>query len=65
MSIECGIISCAFCQPFDKKYGYCKHEEATGKNIVLKFRAALDAGKGTIVMMECLNMELPEDKEVA
>lgn len=65
MSIECGIVSCAFCEPFDKKYGYCKHEELTGKGVVLKFRMAFDAGNGTIVMLECLNMQLPEEREVA
>lgn len=66
--IECGINSCVYCEPFDKSYGYCKHEERTSKGIVLKFRMAFDAGKGTIVMVECLNMELPggpEEREAA
>ena len=32
--------------------------------IYLKFRAAVDLpGKGTVVMMDCLQMELPQDRE--
>ncbi len=63
--IECGVVSCVFSEQKDKKYGYCKHEEVVSKGIVLKFRAAFDAGKGTIVMLECLNMQLPEEGEAA
>ena len=61
MKVECGITSCAHCQPFDKQYGYCQ----CPANIVLKFRLAADMGKGTIIMVECLNMELPEDRDAA
>lgn len=63
--IECGATLCFYNEPFDKKYGYCKHMEKTGKNVVLKFRLAFDGGNGTIVMMECLNMELPNGEEAA
>ncbi len=63
MAVECGIVSCVFNEPFDKSYGYCKYEERGGKGIVLKFRMAFDASKGTIVMVECLNMELPGGPE--
>lgn len=57
MSIECGITTCRHNVPMNQKYGECKCEE----NIILKFRIAADLGKGTIVMLECLNMELPQD----
>ena len=55
--VECGVISCHWNKQFDKKYGHCEYEQ----NVILKFRAAFDAGKGTIVMLECLNMHLPQD----
>ena len=61
--IECGILTCFYNEPFDKKYGYCKHHEQTGKNIVLKFRAAFNLSQGTIIMTECLNMDLPKEGE--
>ena len=60
MAIECGVTSCAYNQAKTGKYGLCSREERENKNIVLKFRAAFDAGRGTIVMVECLNMQLPE-----
>lgn len=56
MKVECGIVSCVYNKPFNNKYGYCEYD----KNIVLKFRLAADVGKGTIIMVECLNMTLPE-----
>jgi hypothetical protein len=61
MKVECGIVSCVYNKPFDAKYGYCEYD----KNIVLKFRLAADMGKGTIVMVECLNMVLPESQDAA
>jgi hypothetical protein len=65
MAVECGILSCCYNEPFDNKYGYCRHEEKEAKNIVLKFRAAFNLTGGTIIMMECLNMTLPEGEEAA
>ena len=62
---ECGIISCKWNEPYDNKYGYCRYTELEKRNIVLKFRLAADMGKGTIVMVECLQMELPEEKDAA
>ena len=56
-AVECGITTCRHNKPFDQKYGHCQYPE----NIILKFRIAADLGKGTIVMLECLNMELPEE----
>ncbi len=58
MKVECGITTCIYCEKFNDKYGYCE----SPKNPVLKFRIAADMGKGTIVMVECLNMVLPQDK---
>jgi hypothetical protein len=55
--IECGVTSCHWNKQFDVKYGICEYE----KNVILKFRAAFDGGNGTIVMLECLNMHLPQD----
>ena len=63
--IECGIISCKWNKPYDRKYGYCCYTELEKRNIVLKFRLAADVGKGTVVMVECLSMELPEDRDAA
>lgn len=59
MNVECGIITCRLNDKSRGKYGVCQHP--TG--IVLKWRFAADFGKGSIVCMECLNMELPEQKE--
>lgn len=56
--IECAITTCVYNKRFNSSYGYCEHP----KNIVLKFRLAGDFGKGTIVMLECLNQELPQNK---
>ena len=61
MKVECGILTCVHNEPFDGKYGYCQYD----KNIVLKFRAAFNLTGGTIIMMECLNMTLPEGEEAA
>jgi len=55
MAVECGINNCKHCEKFNESYGYCRCPD----NIVLKFRIAADFGKGTMVMVECLNMELP------
>jgi hypothetical protein len=57
MKIECGINSCVHnVVKISEKYGYCE----CPKDIVLKWRAAMDFGQGAIVMIECLNMQLPE-----
>ena len=60
MQVECACITCLHNHPFNVHYGYCESE----KNIVLKFRLAGDFGKGTIVMLECLNQELPHQEEI-
>jgi hypothetical protein len=60
MNCECAVITCKHNERFNNKYGYCR----SVKNIVLKFRMAGDFGKGTIVFLECLNQELPQDSEV-
>ena len=59
MFIECGILTCLHNEPFNKGYGYCRCD----KNPVLKFRIAADLGKGTMILMECLNMVMPEEGE--
>ena len=58
--IECGIVSCVYCEPFNGQYGYCRYQEKESKGVILKFRAAFNLEKGTIIMLECLNMALPE-----
>lgn len=55
MTIECGIVTCLHNKPFNKNYGRCECQD----NILLKWRLAADMGKGTIVMVECLNMHIP------
>jgi hypothetical protein len=57
--IECAALTCTFCEPAGGKYGKCRHP----KGIVLKWKAALDMGNHTAIYMECLNMELPQDRE--
>ena len=59
MKVECGVTSCKYNKQFNSKYGHCE----CPKNVVLKFRAYLDIGKGGICYLECLNQELPQDKE--
>lgn len=56
--VECAIITCKHNRRFNLKYGYCE----SPRNVVLKFRGSIDI-KGTIVFMECLNMELPGGNE--
>ena len=57
--VECVVSSCSFRgAPIDSKYGIC-----TLPSIKLRFRAALDMGKGTYVLVDCLQMELPQDKQ--
>jgi hypothetical protein len=58
MKIECACTSCLLNEPFNNHYGYCQSEQ----NIVLKFRAAGDFGKGTIVFLECLNQTLKQEE---
>ena len=53
--VECGIVTCRFNDPFSKNYGWCMNPD----NIVLKWRMAGDFGKGNIVFMECLQMDIP------
>ena len=50
--IECPMITCI--HNFEKQ---CQKEK-----ICLKWRFAADLGKGNIVCMECLDMELMGDK---
>ena len=59
MKVECGITTCRFNMPTEGKYGICCHN----KGIVLKWRFAADMGKGTVICVECLNMEIPEKGE--
>lgn len=60
MNVECGIQSCRFNDKKDNRYGQCQYP--TG--ITLKWRLAADLGKaGSIVYVECLQMEIPEPKE--
>lgn len=56
--VECSALTCTFCEP-KGRYGVCR----SPKGIILKFRAAIDTDKRTLVFMECLNMELPKDRE--
>ncbi len=60
VKIECGATSCIHNKRFSQFYGYCE----CPNNPVLKFRLAANLDKGTIIMMECLNLELPEGKIV-
>jgi len=57
--VECAVITCSHNNQYSTKYGYCE----CPKDIILKFRLAGDFGKGTIVMLECLNQQLPQDRE--
>jgi hypothetical protein len=59
MNVECAVTSCIHNRKFNERYGYCDSPQ----NIVLKFRLAGDFGKGTIVMLECLNQVLPQEVE--
>lgn len=52
--VECALTTCKNIGNVHGKYGYCQLPTVT-----LKFRLAGDFGKGTIVMMECLQQELP------
>jgi len=56
MKVECSIITCRFNDKQNGKYGECKHPIG----IVLKWRFAADMEKGSMVCVECLNMEIPE-----
>lgn len=51
--IECGLVTCIYNDKSRKKYGICRRNDIT-----LKFRLAGDFGKGNIVFIECLMMEL-------
>ncbi len=55
--IECGITRCQYNELVNQKYGMCKKDGI----VTLKWRLAGDFGKGAIVMIECLNMELPQE----
>ena len=54
MKVECAILTCRFNDKGDGKYGVCQYQPG----IVLKWRLAADLGKGSLVLLECLNMEL-------
>ena len=57
MKVECGIITCKHNAPTENpKYGICMET----KGVVLRWRFAVDMGKGSMVCVECLNMEIPE-----
>ena len=55
--VECALITCEHNDKSNGKYGYCQKE-----NITLKYRMAGDFGRGNIVFVECLEMELPNEK---
>lgn len=59
MKVECGIKTCIYNKFDHGDYGIC--QKADG--IVLKWRLAADLGKGSIVMMECLNLTFPEEEK--
>ena len=60
MKVECGITTCKHNNLIKGKYGICNYNQG---NIILKWRLAADMGKGTIVMVECLMMELPDETQ--
>jgi len=54
--IECGCLTCKHCEKTSEKYGEC-----TSERIILKFRAAIDfPGKGTVVYLECFELDYGE-----
>ena len=53
--IDCGLNTCKFNDKSNGRFGTCQRE-----GIVLKYRMAGDFGKGNIVFIECMEMELPE-----
>jgi len=57
VKVECAMRGCVHNRPFNKDYGHCEAD----KDIVLKWRLAADFGRGNIVMMECLNLELKQE----
>lgn len=59
--VECGCTGCIHNKKFNQHYGNCECPE----NIILKFRLAVVLDKGSLIMMECLNMQLPEEKAAA
>ncbi len=59
MNVECAILSCRLNDKSRGKYGVCRHP--TG--ITMKWRLAADLGKGSLVLLECLNMEIPEPEK--
>ena len=61
MTVECAMLTCRLNDKSKGKYGLCRHPAG----IVLKWRLAADLGKGSLVLMECLNMDIEEQKENA
>ena len=55
------MLTCKLNDKSKGKYGLCQHPSG----IVLKWRLAADLGKGSLVLMECLNMDIEEPKENA
>lgn len=58
MRVECGVTSCKWGTPINDSYVECNCP-----NIVLKWRAAADLGRGAIVMVECLQLEVKRGKD--
>jgi hypothetical protein len=54
--VECPMVACFWNDRSGDKCGNCIHEEG----IALKWRMAFDLGKGSMVLMECLNFTLPD-----
>lgn len=55
--IECNLLSCVHNDRSLGKYGVCQHSGP----IHLKWRFAVDLGKGNVVCVECLELQLPEE----
>lgn len=55
--LECAAVTCVHNKRNKGKYGECDCPQI----VVFKFRAAIDMAKeGTVVFMECLNLEIPQ-----
>ena len=54
-TVECGCITCKWNDKSRGKYGLCQLAAVT-----LKWRFAADMGKGTVVCVEYMQLELPD-----
>lgn len=54
--VECQITSCFWNDRTGDKCGNCINEEG----IVLKWRVGMDLGKGSMILVECLNFTMPD-----